>query len=116
VNEEALRIVLANLFDNASHHCPRGSSIVCELACDEREVRVAVSNDSEGLRTEDLERLGEPFWRADEARSKRDHFGLGLALARECATAAGIGLSFALDGRRLRAIVTIARTPARPSP
>lgn len=113
VNLQALRAVLGNLFDNACDHARRGTRSECRLESGAFGTRVVVRNVVEGLRPEELAQLGEPFWRADQARADREHFGLGLALARECAAAAGFELDFQLAEGRLVATVTLPHA-ARP--
>jgi two-component system sensor histidine kinase QseC len=104
---DALRAILTNLFDNACGHCPGGGRAECRLFLDARGAIVAVTNDVRGLTPENVARLGEPFWRADESRSDREHVGLGLALSRECAAAAGLSLTFRLERERLEAALVI---------
>ncbi len=44
------------------------------------------------METGDLERLTEPFWRKDEARSSSEHAGLGLSVVAALASLLGIEL------------------------
>ncbi len=108
-SDEILRSVLSNLFDNACSHSPPGSRAECRLEADGTRVSVSVSNPAPGIGVSDLARFGEPFWRADSARSERDHFGLGLALARECAAAGALELTFRLEDGELLATVAVPR-------
>jgi two-component system sensor histidine kinase QseC len=106
-NAEALRTVLSNLFQNACSYTPEGGRAECSCEPLASGVRIGVTNTVVGVLPADLERFGEAFWRADAARGDRSHFGLGLALARECAAAAGMQLHFRLDGERLSATLEI---------
>lgn len=78
---DKLRMVIGNLLDNAVTHAPAGTVIDCVCAIDGSSVQVRISNRIEGP-APDPQRLFEPFWRGDSARSSPRHCGLGLALAR----------------------------------
>ena len=105
----AVSTVLSNLFDNAADHGDATHPAECALEADAREVRVLVRNGAARLTPADLARLGEPFWRAEGSDARAAHSGLGLALAAECARAAGLTLSFRLDSGLLTATLAIPR-------
>ena len=68
--------VLINLVDNA---CSAGAKHVTILA---KERELSVSDDGCGIPQEIVDKVTQPFFRADKARSRRGgHAGLGLALA-----------------------------------
>jgi two-component system sensor histidine kinase QseC len=93
-----LRSILANLLDNAVDYTPAGGKIV--LACGPiagSGVRVTVTNATENLASDDVERLFERFWRKEAARSSAAHVGLGLALVRAFAGALGWEIDAHLD-------------------
>jgi signal transduction histidine kinase len=72
--------ILDNVFSNALTHTPRAGRIRIEAAREGDEIRLTVGNSSRDLLPEDLERLFEPFWRKDAARTDGRHSGLGLYL------------------------------------
>jgi signal transduction histidine kinase len=77
---DRIRQVLANLLANALRHTPENGAITIRATRDTNAVRFSVSNSGSALTRDQLERLFEPFWRADEAR-ERDQGGAGLGLA-----------------------------------
>lgn len=76
-----------HLLDNAVKFSPEGGRIAVELdADDEGAHRIRVSDEGIGIPAQDLDRLGDAYFRAGNASS--GHYpgiGLGLALAREIA-------------------------------
>jgi two-component system sensor histidine kinase QseC len=102
---DALRIVLSNLLANAVQYATPGTAVSCRLQRASA-WRLVVENETEELAPADLSALTEPFWRKDRARGDRDHSGLGLALSRALAEGAGLALSFELEGRKFRALLT----------
>jgi two-component system, OmpR family, sensor kinase len=69
------------LLDNALTHTPPGTRIVVTARPGERDVRVAVRDDGDGIDPQVLGRIFEPFYTADDAQGS----GLGLAIASELA-------------------------------
>jgi signal transduction histidine kinase len=80
--------VLQDLLVNAIRHTPTDGTVRIEARRGPRELEVAVEDSGEGIDPRDLERVFEPFFRADRARSG-DGAGLGLALARRIVEALG---------------------------
>ncbi|MCA8978160.1 MAG: HAMP domain-containing histidine kinase [Planctomycetes bacterium] len=109
----ALRIILANLIDNAREHASEGP-IVCRLARDDDVAEFCISNPAEDLDEDDVACLGERFWRNDATRTSGDrpHFGLGLTIASELCARIGAELSHRLVSGRLEVRV---RMPANES-
>lgn len=110
-DREVLRIVVANLLDNALHYATPKSTVSCRIVRTPRPGaahpgwRLVVENQTAELEPADLRSLSEPFWRKDRARSDRNHSGLGLALSRALATKAGLTLGFELEAGTFRAIL-----------
>jgi signal transduction histidine kinase len=73
--------VLQNLLVNAVRHTPADGTVRIEARRADGALEVAVADTGEGIAPEDLERVFEPFFRADAARHGSGA-GLGLALAR----------------------------------
>jgi signal transduction histidine kinase len=73
--------VLQNLLVNAVRHTPADGAVSIRATRNEDRLAVAVEDTGEGIATEDLERVFEPFFRADPSRSGAGA-GLGLALAK----------------------------------
>lgn len=73
--------VLQNLLQNAIRHTPADGSVRVEARRLPGELEVAVEDTGEGIAPEALDRVFEPFYRADPARHGTGA-GLGLALAK----------------------------------
>jgi signal transduction histidine kinase len=83
--------VLVNLLDNAIKYSLPGGTVVVEVG-DRRpdKVQVQVRDEGIGIPAEELDRIGERFYRADKARSRAEGgSGLGLAIARALVQAHG---------------------------
>lgn len=92
-----LERILDNLLLNAAAYAPEGSEVKLALQRDSRGVSLRIGNLAPALQPEDLERLGERFWRKSAEREGSRHGGLGLALARSLAELLGLRLEFYLD-------------------
>jgi signal transduction histidine kinase len=73
--------VLQNLLVNAVRHTPADGAVSIQATRNEDRLALAVEDTGEGIAPEDLERVFEPFFRADPSRSGAGA-GLGLALAK----------------------------------
>lgn len=79
--------VLVNLVDNA---CSAGAKHITVTA---KERQISVSDDGCGIPKEIIEKVTQPFFRADKSRSRKGgHAGLGLALAERIAQLHGARL------------------------
>jgi len=82
--------VLTNLVTNAFRYTPAGGKVVLSLTQGADAVFVSVEDTGTGIASESMERVFEPFFRADVARSPADgSAGLGLAIARGLIDAQG---------------------------
>lgn len=101
-DRQVISIVVSNLLANALTYAPRDSSVDVVAAGADAGWSLTVANEAPELEPTDLARLDEPFWRKDRARADRNRSGLGLALSRALAEAAGLALDFELaEGRFL---------------
>lgn len=119
--------VLGNLVTNALRYTPEGGRIVLSLGDGAQEVLVAVEDTGCGIAPDSLDRVFEPFFRADPARTPSDgSAGLGLAIARglieaqggriwaEARAGGGTRICFTLPGCPAQASVTVTAPPDRP--
>lgn len=97
VTEPVLWNAIANnLLGNAVSHAPEGAEVFVRVSSKS----LIVENRAPDLDAGDVGHLFERFWRKSEARSGRQHSGLGLSIARACAEALGGGCRAGLrDGR-----------------
>jgi two-component system sensor histidine kinase CpxA len=111
-----LRSAIENVVRNAVRHTPEGTAV--EIAIERRagkgapEAVVEVCDHGPGLPEDQLERIFEPFYRAEDARERDSGgTGLGLAIARRAVLQHGgsIGAAKAAGG----GLVVTIRLPAR---
>lgn len=82
--------LLRNLLENAIRHSPRGERVSLVARARDERIECVVRDRGQGVRTEDRERIFEPFFRSESATaSEHTGAGLGLAIAREIAKAHG---------------------------
>jgi len=74
-----LRQLVTILIDNAVAHTPAGGSVTVRVRAEGQAAVLAVEDTGPGIRPEDLPRVFERFWRADDAPTGGT--GLGLAIA-----------------------------------
>ena len=75
-----LRQLVTILTDNAIRHSPRGSTVTVGVRSDGTWALLYVEDQGSGIKPEDMPRLWERFWRADDAPAGGT--GLGLAIAK----------------------------------
>lgn len=80
--------VLQNFVQNAIRHTPSDGTVRVKARRENGWLEVAVEDSGEGIEPEALDRVLEPFWRGDAARSHPGS-GLGLALANRIVEALG---------------------------
>src|SRR6266566_9278788 len=79
-DDTRLRQVLGNLVRNALVHTPPQTPIDVSLSTEDSVARLSVTDHGPGLDLEEVDRIFEPFYRADPSRS-RDSGGAGLGLS-----------------------------------
>ncbi len=102
---DVLAIIASNLLANAVTYSPFGERVTWSVEGEGRTWRLSLENRTTALECADLADLCEPFWRKDGARADRERSGLGLALSRALASAAGMDLRFELEGGIFRAVL-----------
>jgi signal transduction histidine kinase len=80
--------VLQNLLQNAIRHTPADGTIRIEARSLPASVEVVVADEGDGIPEDALDKVFEPFWRADVARSTPGS-GLGLAIAKRIVESLG---------------------------
>lgn len=83
-----LERVLLNLLHNAVQHTPANGTVRLAATLRDDWIELAVEDTGSGIRREDLDRVFDPFFRADPARHGPGA-GLGLALSRRIVEAMG---------------------------
>jgi signal transduction histidine kinase len=80
--------VLQNLVQNAIRHTPADGAVRVEVERRPGALRLTVSDTGEGIPRDSLERIFDPFWRGDAARTTPGS-GLGLALSKRIVESLG---------------------------
>jgi two-component system OmpR family sensor kinase len=106
--EDALRILLANLVDNALRYTPAGGSVQITVHRDGGSVYLAVADSGPGIPEDERERVFDRFYRGRDAPAGGS--GLGLAIVRQVATLHGATVT--LSERTGGGLVVSARFPA----
>lgn len=104
--EEALRILLGNLIDNAIRYSPTNTRIDVSVFKDAKTVRLEVNDTGTGIALDERDRVFDRFYRV--LNSAESGSGLGLAIAKRIADQhqADITLSDGDGGMGLKVIVT----------
>ncbi len=82
-DRERLIQVLHILLDNALTHSPDGSRITIAAGQDGRFLFLSVTDHGSGIAPEDRPFIFERFYQSDKSHTQKDHFGLGLSIAKE---------------------------------
>jgi signal transduction histidine kinase len=99
--------VLQNLLQNAIRHTPADGTVRIEARRRDGVIEITVEDEGEGIPSELRERVFEPFWRGNAARSTPGS-GLGLALAQRIVQTLGgeIGIEAGTErGARFRVLI-----------
>ena len=92
VDDARIRILLRNLINNALQHGRKNPTdkIRVTLNRSSTEAILQISDNGPGIDAEHIDKLGEPFYRPDESRTRATGgFGMGLTLAKRIADTHG---------------------------
>jgi cell cycle sensor histidine kinase DivJ len=82
-DKRAFNQILLNLLSNAIKFTARGGRITVSASCGGATIAVAVEDNGVGIASDDLPRLGDPFFQAGTPYDRRhDGTGLGLSIVR----------------------------------
>lgn len=94
-DEIMLQSLFTNLVDNAIKACGPGGEVCLSAGIAAGNPWVSIEDNGRGMHPGELEKLGEPFYRADKARSRElGGAGLGVALCYEIAHLHGAKLTY----------------------
>jgi signal transduction histidine kinase len=105
-DENALRIVLENILDNAFKYSRSGGMAlrVTTEAAGGGMLRLHVADQGIGIRKENLDKLFQPLWRGERARSGS---GLGLYISRRIVRSMGGDVTASSGGEGRGAVITV---------
>jgi two-component system sensor histidine kinase KdpD len=106
-DEVLLEHVLFNLLDNAAKYTPAGSTIMVRAAIMGERLTIEVSDEGDGIRPADLERIFDKFYRGRRQGPQSPGIGLGLAICRGYVEAMGGRISARNRTDRGGAVFTI---------
>lgn len=110
---QLFRSIVANLLANAADYAESGAWVRVDARREDDVLHVQVSNPVGTLALSDVDRLFDPFWRRDEARSEAGlHAGIGLAVVRQAVGALGGTVDATLNDQGVLRFDV--RLPARP--
>lgn len=89
VDPDKIARVFNNIIKNAVLYGYENSIIKVDMAYEDDNLKVEISNHGDTIPEEKLRRIFEKFYRLDESRSSTAGAGLGLAIAKEIVTAHG---------------------------
>ena len=109
VEPAALTRVLRNLLENAIRHTPSDGTIVVRTDLDGGDAVVSVADECGGIPEEHLDRVFDPAFRGEPARTPRSDggAGLGLAIARGIVEAHRGEITVANDGAGCRFVIRL---------
>ena len=80
---ETWEVIIGNLLDNAiKYGRDNGNVWITTNETDKNALEISISDDGIGMTLSEIEQLGKVFFRADQARSGIDSFGLGFSHAK----------------------------------
>lgn len=86
VDKDLLKSLILNLVDNALKASPEETRIIIGTSEEKGRKTVYVKDFGRGMEQKELERIKEPFYRVDKARSRKDGgVGLGVAICNQIA-------------------------------
>ncbi|MGF7173789.1 response regulator [Azospirillum doebereinerae] len=124
-DERRLRQILLNLIANAVKYTPSGGSVTVTAGMEAGALEIRVTDTGLGIPAEDIDRVMEPFGRADTAANRRiEGTGLGLPLTRRLVELHGgtlalrstLGVGTTVTARLPGARVLPPNIPAAPPP
>lgn len=82
-DKERLKQIMTILVDNAMNHISEGGRITLRLLRERRSLVIEVEDNGDGIPDPDKNHIFERFFRGDQSREDKKHYGLGLSIAKE---------------------------------
>ncbi len=82
-DRERISQVLAILLHNAVSYTPEGGKIHLSLSCQGKNILFSVQDNGIGIPDAEKKAVFDRFYRSENSRSQKEHFGLGLCIADE---------------------------------
>ncbi len=112
IDSRAIKQVLLNLLSNAVKFTPEGGRITLRCRRDpDGWIAVSVADNGRGIAPDNVERVFQPFWQAEQSQLSRKHEGTGLGLAISKKLIELHGGTIALDSKEGYGTTVIFRLP-----
>ena len=86
-DKESIKKLFSILMDNAIKHTNKNGNLSIKLFIDKNKVKIVVKNTGKGIASENLEKIFDRYYRADNSRARETGgYGLGLAIAKSIVT------------------------------
>lgn len=82
---EKISQILTILIDNALSYVPEGGNIRLQAEKEPGSIAISVSDNGPGIPDSEKDSVFQRFYRSDASRNDKQHFGLGLCIAKEIA-------------------------------
>lgn len=82
---DRVRQILQILLDNALEYAPSGTAVTLAAQRHKNQLELRIIDHGPGIAAESKDKIFDRFYRADNSRSDKAHFGLGLSIAKELA-------------------------------
>lgn len=115
IDKDRIEQVLLNVLSNAIKYTQEGGRVDIDAVTENKEVRIAISDNGIGIAQSEIPRVFERFYRVDKARSRAmGGTGLGLAISKQIVEAhRGTLVLESQEGKGTRAIITLPLAPRR---
>lgn len=97
IDKELFRRVYDNLIENAMKYNKVGTKIMLGVEHKGSKVDITAADNGVGIHAEHIDKIYQPFFRADRTSANRDGSGLGLAIVRQIVTLHGGEISYIGD-------------------
>jgi len=111
--EDALRILLTNLIDNAIRYTPQSGRVHVSVQPGDATTQLIVQDNGPGIPPDERERVFDRFYRGRDAAAGGS--GLGLAIVRQVANMHGVSVTLSA-GNQASGLQALATFPAVPPP
>ncbi len=86
---EQISHILSVFLDNGMTYAPKGTAVTLSVTRQKAALVCAVADHGPGIPEAEKERVFDTFYQTDRSRKEKQHFGLGLSVARELAQLLG---------------------------
>lgn len=82
-DQQRLEQAIIILLDNALSYTPCGKNISLNLSCSHKKYYIQIIDTGIGISDSDKEKIFDKFYQTESSRNHKEHFGLGLSIAKQ---------------------------------